>query len=193
MPNNTILFKNECLNITRAPEPSDIHWANCEKPNSYLRIVIIWLLTMLILYIGYALISYIQTLDFVKSTEGMITSTILQLFNRVIWLELSWLVTYEYNNTKTEAIISLMKKSMIAQAMNIIITPVISKFVNNKDIYGNLGLSGMALTYQIVMVIMMIFYYILNPIHITKYFILKIPCLRNRLIRRYSQSGIGKI
>ena len=92
---------------------------------------------MLILYIGYALISYVQTLEFVQSTEGMITSTMLQLFNRVIWLELSWLVTYEYNNTKTEAIISLMKKSMIAQAMNIIITPVISKFVNNKSLYGN--------------------------------------------------------
>ncbi len=94
-------------------------------------------MTILILYIGYALISYVQTLDFVKTTEGIITSTILQLFNRVIWLQLSWLVTYEYNNTKTESIISLMKKSMIAQAMNIIITPVISKFLNEKDLYGN--------------------------------------------------------
>lgn len=40
---------------------------------------------MLVLYIGYAIISYFQTLDFVRETEGIVTSTFLQLFNRVIW------------------------------------------------------------------------------------------------------------
>ena len=139
----------------------------------------IWVMTILILYSGYALISFVQTLEFVRTTEGVLTSIILQLFNRVIWLEISWLVTYENNTTKTNAIISLMKKSMIAQVMNIIITPVISKFVNQKEIYGNYGLSGMALTYQFVMVLMMIFYYILNPLYLMKYFSLKIACIRN--------------
>lgn len=149
--------------------------------------VIIWLLTMLILYIGYAVISFVQTLDFVKESEGMIISIMLQLFNRVIWLELSVVVAYECNNTKTESIISLMKKAMIAQAINIICTPMISKFVNNKSLYGYEGLSAMALTYQLVMVLMMLFYYVLNPIYLTKSFCLRVPCLRNALIRRYCE------
>ena len=50
----------------------------------------------------------------------------------------------------------------------------------------------MALTYQFVMVVMMLFYYILNPIYISKWIILRIPCLRNLLIRRYYQI-VGKI
>jgi hypothetical protein len=87
-----------------------------------------------------------------------------------------------------------MKKAMIAQAINIICTPVISKFVNNRGLYGYEGLSTMAITYQLVMVLMMIFYYILNPIYLAKMFCFKVPCLRNILIkknviRRYSTAG----
>ena len=185
IPKNNVLFNSNSLNIGRAPEPSDINWSNCEKPHSHLRGAMIWVMTFFILYSGYSLISFVQTLEFVRTTEGVLTSIILQLFNRVIWLEISWLVTYENNTTKTNAIISLMKKSMIAQVLNIIITPVISKFVNDKEIYGNYGLSGMALTYQFVMVLMMIFYYILNPLYLMKYFGLKIACIRNEIIRRY--------
>ena len=49
---------------------------------------------MLILYIAYALISYLQTTDFVKNSAGILISIILQIFNRIIWLSLSFLVTF---------------------------------------------------------------------------------------------------
>ena len=77
-----------------------------------------------------------------------------------------------------------MKKSILAQAINIIVTPMISKFVNGRALYGDLGVSGMALTYQFVMMIMMLFYYILNPLHIGKAIMLKIRAIRNWIIHK---------
>ena len=35
---DSYVFKGNNIRITRAPEPSDINWLNCEKKNSYKRI-----------------------------------------------------------------------------------------------------------------------------------------------------------
>lgn len=152
----------------------------------------IWLAVFLVLYVGYSAISFAQTSSFVKEEVGVVASAIIQLFNRLIWLILSFLVAYEHNNTKTEAIISLMKKSILAQTINIIVTPMISKYVNMRPLYGDLGVSGMALSYQFVMVVMMVFYYILNPLHIGKYLILKISSIRNYIIRKNCKRALTK-
>ena len=56
---------------------------------------------MFLLYACYALISYTNTIDFIRKTEGILVSVVLQLFNRIIWLSLSSLVSFEYQNTKT--------------------------------------------------------------------------------------------
>lgn len=189
MPNNSILFKGKRLVIKRAPEPSDIMWNNCEKNVSVFRSIMIWLSVLMVLYVGYAIISYSQTLPFVRLSVGIVASAILQLFNRLIWLILSFLVTYEHNNTKTEAMISLMKKSILAQAINIIVTPMISKFVNGRALYGDMGVSGMALTYQFVMMIMMLFYYIFNPLQLGSMLMLKLKCVRNWIIRKNCLRG----
>lgn len=85
-----------------------------------------------------------------------------------------------------------MKKSIIAQSLNIIVNPIISTFVNNKSLYGSAGLAGMALTYQIVMVFMMLIYYIFNPFYLGKKLLLKIRCFRNIIIK-YLLRIVGKI
>ena len=123
--------------ITRAPEPSDINWLNCEKQHSYMRNLAIMGVTVIFLYGGYSLIVLIQLTEFFKSLNVFMIPIVLQLFNRVIWILLGYLVPYEYNNTKTDAIVSLMKKSMIAQALNIIITPIASIYFNGKSIFGH--------------------------------------------------------
>ena len=107
-------------------------WLNCEKDVSSFRFIMIWLVVFIVLYIGYAAISYTQTVSFVRKSLSFLSSALLQFFNRLIWMVLSFLVTYEHNNTKTEAMISLIKKSILAQAINIIVTPMISKFVNGR-------------------------------------------------------------
>lgn len=117
---------------------------------------------------------------------------VLQLINRLIWFWLSIIISFESNNTKTEAIISSMTKSIIAQTINIIINPIIATFVNEKDLFGSSGLAGMAVTYQIVMLGMMMVYYIFNPFYLGKKLILKIRCLRNIIIK-YLIRVVGRI
>ena len=85
-----------------------------------------------------------------------------------------------------------MTKSLIAQTINIIINPIIATFVNGKDLYGSSGLAGMALTYQIVMLGMMMIYFLFNPFYLGKRLILKIRCLRNMIIK-YLTRVVGTI
>ena len=47
----------------------------------------------------------------------------------------------------------------------------------------------MALTYQYVMMVMMLFYYIFNPLHLGKALMLKITFLRNWIIRNNCKRG----
>ena len=82
-----------------------------------------------------------------------------------------------------------MKKSIIAQSINIIVNPLIAKLVNEKDLYGSDGLAGMALTYQFVMLGMMIIYYILNPFYLGKRLLLFMPCTRKSIIRYFCRMG----
>lgn len=85
-----------------------------------------------------------------------------------------------------------MKKSIIAQTINIIVNPIISTFVNGKSLYGSAGLAGMGLTYQMIMVCMMLIYNPFNPFYLGKKLLLKIKCIRNIIIK-YLCRIVGKI
>lgn len=185
--NRKIEYMDEQLIFSRAPEPSDFNWSNCEIKFSYLRYTIIWAITMLILYTAYALVSYTQTLNFIKSSLSALTSIIIQVFNRIIWISLSYLVTFEYQNTKTDAITSLMKKSIFAQVMNVVLAPMISKFLNDKPLYGENSVSSGSLQYQFIMFFMMFIFYVANPLYYVKLVVISCPALRNRMIRYLCQ------
>lgn len=77
---------------------------------------------------------------------------------------------------------SLMKKSVLAQAANIILGPTFAKFVNNKAVYGQGGLAELSLYYQVVMFALMFVYYLGNPFYWFKVLVIKIPCLRRIMI-----------
>ena len=176
-------FKNSYVAFTRAPEPSDLNWLNCEKKFSYWRYAMIWAITFFILAVSSSLIYYMQTLTFIKSLNAVLIVITLQLFNRLIWITLSYLVNFENNNTKTDAIISLMKKSIFAQALNIIVGPIITTFVNRGSLYGLKGLANIILYYQFIMFIMMLFYYVINPFYLTKWLIINVRFFRNKMIK----------
>ena len=79
---------------------------------------------------------------------------------------------------------SLMKKSIFAQALNIIVGPMITTFVNRKSFYGTNGLANIVLYYQFIMFIMMLFYYVINPFYLTKWLIINVRLFRNKMIRQ---------
>ena len=87
---------------------------------------------------------------------------------------------------------SLMKKSVLAQAINIIVGPTIAKFINNKALYGSDGLTSIALYYQFVMFFLMLIYYIFNPFYLFKLLIIKVPCFRKLMINKLSHV-VGEI
>ena len=87
---------------------------------------------------------------------------------------------------------SLMKKSVLAQAANIILGPSITKFVNNKGLYGDGGLASISLYYQFVMFGLMWIYYIWNPVYWGKQLLIKITYTRNKMMN-YLCNVVGEI
>lgn len=88
--------------------------------------------------------------------------------------------------------ISLMKKSIFAQVMNVIVTPIFLKFFNTKPLYGDASLSSTMLVYQFIMFIMTSLFYVFNPLYYSKKFVLAVTCLRNKVIRMKARV-IGEI
>ena len=76
-----------------------------------------------------------------------------------------------------------MKKSIFAQLINVILTPIINMYANNKPLFGEGSLSAMVLNYQFIMFFMMVFFYILNPSYYIKKLMKWAGCLRNMMIR----------
>jgi hypothetical protein len=89
IPNpHSIIFKDQYLSITRAPEPSDIDWVNCEKKFDYWRIGLVWGITFAVIGISLGMLFFISFLR--KNIPelanlSILISISLQLFNRLIW------------------------------------------------------------------------------------------------------------
>lgn len=85
-----------------------------------------------------------------------------------------------------------MKKSIFAQVLNVIVTPVVNMFVNNKPLFGDGSLSIMVLNYQFIMFFMMFVFYVLNPTYYLKKIIICIPQFRNLMVKRLCEV-VGEI
>lgn len=94
LPNKNGKFKDQDLKFTRSPEPSDILWINCEKKFNFIRWLMIWGVTILILYLGYTIVSYTQTWEIFKAVDHVVITIILQLLNRLIWFWLSLIINF---------------------------------------------------------------------------------------------------
>ena len=112
----------------------------------------------------------------------------LQIFNRIIWLVLVATIDIEHHNTKSDAIVSVMQKASFAQAINVLLLPIILNLVMKDNFSGPDGLSGMVLDFQFTVFFMMMVWNLINPPYQLKRLILSIPYLRNRKI--YSLSKI---
>lgn len=138
----------------------------------------------MVLVCSYTLIHFLRTSSLFKGSNTYLNAIMVQCFNRIIWISLSNLVVLEYNNTKTDSIISLMKLSITAQVINVIVSPLIFNFfVNDNKIYGFGGMSGNVVIYQFIMFVMMTFFYVLNPFYYFKKVILMFKSTRNIMIR----------
>lgn len=136
-----LMFKGTIPHITRAPEPSDILWVNCEKSFSFMRIFGIFLATFVIICISLGIITGLQAIQFalrdcsttvVSSLAALLqilTSIVLVAINAILWILLKFLLDYEYNHTLTNKIISLMNKTFLATWVNIIIIPIVVNYV----------------------------------------------------------------
>ncbi len=67
---------------------------------------------------------------------SILFSISLQAFNRIIWNTLISAVNLEQNNTNTDNVISIMSKGAFAQAINVLIIPLIFNYVMRDNLYG---------------------------------------------------------
>lgn len=190
-----LMFKGSIPIITRAPEPSDIQWVNCEKSFSYLRILGIFIITFTIICISFGIITGLQAIQFVLrdcSTTivsltaaflQILTSIVLVIINAVLWVLLKFMLNYEYNHTQTNKIVSLMNKTFLASWVNIIIIPIIVNYVIYDEYYGSIGIAGFVFDYQMIALAVSLPLVLLNPVEILRVLIIKVRCFRNYFIR----------
>lgn len=187
---DSYVFKGNNIRITRAPQPSDINWLNCQKKNSYKRIALVWFIALLMVAISFGFLTVIRILRntfSVLQSISIIVSISLQAFNRIIWNTLISAVSLEQNNTKTDNVISIMSKGAFAQAINVLVVPLIFNYIMRKNLYGPEGLINSSLDYHFTFFFMQIFLNLINvPYQITR-ITLYIPFIRNWYIRKYSQ------
>jgi len=79
-----------------------------------------------------------------------------------------------------------MSKGAFAQAINVLVLPLIFNYVMKNNLYGPEGLIGSTLDYHFTFFFMQIFLNVKNIPYQIRRFTLLFPCVRNWIIRRYS-------
>lgn len=178
-------FKGQNITIFRAPEPSDINWANAELKESNLRVLAVWAINIVLIGVTFGalmLYRYIASVSPLLGRAKFIKIIILNLFNRIIWNILNSVIEIEKNKTKTESIVSVMNKSYIAQSFNIIVLPMVMNLSFADNLEGVDGLSGAVHDYQLTAFIFMILFNLINVPHRLTQLLVLIPCVRRLLI-----------
>ena len=98
------MFYGSDPKLIRAPEPSDINWANAAKNESLLRILAMWGINLLLIGATFGslmLFRYLSSISDTLKEAAFIKIIILNLFNRLIWNTLNYAISIEQNKTKT--------------------------------------------------------------------------------------------
>ena len=200
-PSKTVMFRGKVLKITRAPEPSDLIYKNCEKKSSISRFFLIWFMTFVIIIFSFGVITVLMFVqDYLSKARAqkndsdniddttitilnIIISIGLQIVNRFLWIALFYILDIEYNYTLTQKIISQMNKVLIATCINIIVLPIISNYVIRNNVYGSKGLAGMVFDYQISILGVGLVTKLIEPGLFIKRLLLFVRPIRNIIIR----------
>jgi hypothetical protein len=110
------------------------------------------------------------------------------IFNQNIWNILLLVIDLEQSRTKTQAIISVMDKSYLAQNCIFIVLPVLIAVAYGDDLDGPAGLAGSAHDDQIAALVFMLVFNLVNVPHRIVQVLTFIPWLRKVAIRFYSHS-----
>lgn len=132
------------------------------------------------------LIRFLRSTFSVLESLSILVSISLQAFNRIIWNTLISVVSLEQNNTKTDNIISIMSKGAFAQAINVLVLPLIFNYVIRVNIYGPEGLISSTIDYHFTFLIMQTFLTFINVPYLFTRITTEIPFIRNYIIRAYS-------
>lgn len=174
--------------MIKAPEPSDIFWDHCEEKVKKRRVFVAWVINILLMSCSFGAQMIVREIKIAHpeiSELGIISIFTLNLFNRIIWNILLFVIFIEQNHTKTDNITSAMNKSYISQVMNIILIPIILNLVLKFSIDGPSGLAGAIHDYQITAFFFMMIFNFINFPHLILKIIRGIKCFRRAAITFY--------
>ena len=105
------------------------------------------------------------------------------IFNIILQAILTKLIALEYNHSVSDAMISMLTKTVFTQSINCIALPFISEVLTTKNYFGASGVSGVAFDFSISNSLVPVVLSLLNPVYLLKRLLLWIKCSRNFLIR----------
>ena len=126
---------------------------------------------------------YLSSISPTLAQASFIKIIILNLFNRIIWNILNYVIEIEKNKTKTESVVSVMNKSYLTQSFNIIVLPIVMSVSIGNNLNGVDGLSGAVHDYQLTAFLFMILFNLINVPHRLTQLIVCLPCTRRLFIK----------
>ena len=167
------------------------------------RIFMIYGVTFLMILISFCVMLGLQAINvfFVIQSEtsssntalllSLATAAALQIVNKVLWIVLYLLLDFEYNDTLTGKIVSLMNKALLATCINILILPLIAYGTLNDYLYGSNGLVGFVFNYHLAAITAGMLLRLFTPVGVFRGIVTCIQPLRYKWIRhlryKYSQ------
>lgn len=119
---------------------------------------------------------------------NLITSLVLQIVNKLLWLSLFYLLDLEYNHTLSNKIMSQINKTSILMWINIIGLPIIVNYVFNDQLFGAEGLAGIVFDYHISALTINLVLKLVDPVSSIIKLCLSVKCIRDYFIKaRYNK------
>ena len=182
------IFKERNIKILKSPEPSDILWQHCQKKNTVKKTIIVWVLNIILSGLSFGAFELLRSIKSDNSNLEwlqIVSLFLINLFNRLIWNILLYIVQIEENYTKTINIVSVMNKSYISHLVNIILVPLIIFGFQDENIDGPNGLAGQVHDFQLTAFFFMTLFNLINVPHRIVRFIECVPCLRRMAIKYF--------
>lgn len=85
---DSLLFKGKTINISKAPEPSDIFWLHCEKKDSIGLTLLVWFINLCLNGLSFGaleLVKYLRDSNPEEQWLSIVSVVLINIFNRLIW------------------------------------------------------------------------------------------------------------
>ena len=149
------------MKIIKAPEPSDILWENCEKPNKIRTTLVIWIIMLCLCGLFFGFLFLLAEIQKSRSNLGwllIVNIVLIHVFYQLISIVIVAAVKKEQNYTQSTETISIMNK----QYFFFLATSIGFPLIYRDHLDSPNGLMGFIHDYQLILCLLMVFFSLIN-------------------------------